>query len=95
MLSKLPDLVNASRFKIFTFTCRYALGGFDGNTMIPSVEIFDPRLETWMVGEPMNHPRGYSAASVVNDSIYMIGGVKFGEEILDNVSVTVILLSCF
>ncbi|KAG5095456.1 hypothetical protein JHK84_051044 [Glycine max] len=64
---------------------RYALGGFDGDKMVPSIEVFDPRLGAWTMGEPMNHCRGYSAAVVVKESIYMIGGVKVGENIVDTV----------
>ncbi|XP_049344242.1 uncharacterized protein LOC125808607 [Solanum verrucosum] len=61
----------------------YALGGYDGSTMVRSTEIYDPRLATWMVGEPMELARGYSAAAVLQDSIYVIGGVKSNEEIVD------------
>ncbi|WMV52189.1 hypothetical protein MTR67_045574 [Solanum verrucosum] len=62
---------------------KYALGGYDGSTMVRSTEIYDPRLATWMVGEPMELARGYSAAAVLQDSIYVIGGVKSNEEIVD------------
>ena len=62
------------------------MGGFDGNTMVPTVEIFDPRLGSWMSGEPMNYLRGYSVSAVVNDTIYVIGGVKDGHNIVDAVS---------
>lgn len=65
--------------------CRYALGGFDGSAMVPSIEIYDPRLGSWMSGEPMKHSRGYLAAAVVKESIYVIGGVKIGDEIVDTV----------
>lgn len=51
--------------------------------MVPSIEIYDPRLETWIIGEPMNHSRGYSAAAVLKESIYVIGGVQSNEEIVD------------
>lgn len=54
--------------------------------MVPSVEVFDPRLGTWVMGETMNHPRGYSAAAVVKESIYVIGGVRVGDNIVDTVS---------
>lgn len=64
----------------------YSLGGFDGVTMVPSVEVFDPRLGKWTVEETtMNHPRGYFAAAVVKDSIYVIGGVNGDETIVDTV----------
>ncbi|KOM25234.1 hypothetical protein LR48_Vigan62s001100 [Vigna angularis] len=63
----------------------YALGGFDGKKMVQSIELFDPRLGAWIMGEPMIHPRGYCAAVVVNESIYMLGGVRIGENIVDTV----------
>jgi kelch-like protein 20 len=67
---------------------RYVLGGFDGETMVSSVEIFDPRLGKWMVEETtMNHARGYFGAAVVQDSIYVIGGVNNGcQTLVDTVS---------
>ncbi|KAJ8533110.1 hypothetical protein K7X08_015999 [Anisodus acutangulus] len=51
--------------------------------MVPSIEIYDPRIGTWMIGEPMNHSRGYSAAAVLKESIYVIGGVQSDEELVD------------
>lgn len=47
--------------------------------MVPSVEIFDPRLGSWIIGEPMDQSRGYSCATVLKDSLYVIGGVKPGD----------------
>ncbi|KAJ0745243.1 putative DCD domain-containing protein NRP [Helianthus annuus] len=70
----------------------YVLGGYDGNggydgkTMLSTVEIYDPRRGSWVFGKPMNNPRGCSAAAVAKDSIYIIGGVKSGDEINDTVS---------
>ncbi|KAK4377608.1 hypothetical protein RND71_003904 [Anisodus tanguticus] len=61
----------------------YAIGGYDGSTMVPSTEIYDPRVGAWMVGEPMEHSRGYSAAVVLKGSIYVIGGVQSDEEVVD------------
>ncbi|KAE9465166.1 hypothetical protein C3L33_02942, partial [Rhododendron williamsianum] len=31
----------------------YALGGYNGAEMVPTVEIFEPRVGSWMMGEPM------------------------------------------
>lgn len=78
-----------SHLQMDVYFCRYALGGFDGSAMVPSVEIYDPRLGSWMPGEPMNHCRGYSAAAVVKDAIYVIGGVKDGDSIAETVSLHV------
>lgn len=65
--------------------CRYALGGFDGTTMTPSVEIYDPRRGEWMAGDPMNQHRGYLAAGVLNESIFVIGGIRTDNEIVEMV----------
>lgn len=54
--------------------------------MVSTVEIFDPRRGSWMIGEPMNYSRGYSVAAVVKETIYVIGGVKDGYNIVDVVS---------
>ncbi|KAG8374458.1 hypothetical protein BUALT_Bualt11G0134300 [Buddleja alternifolia] len=64
---------------------KYALGGYDGIAMVLSVEIYDPRLGTWMTGEPMNQGRGYLAAAVLKESIYAIGGVQTNEEVVDKI----------
>lgn len=53
--------------------------------MIPNVDVFDPRLGAWMMGEPMNHQWGYFVAVVVKESIYVIGEV----EVADNFVYTV------
>lgn len=58
--------------------------------MVSSVETFDPRLGSWIIGEPMNCSRGYSAAAVFDGSIYMIGGVRADESIADTVSATLL-----
>lgn len=65
--------------------CRYALGGYNGAEMVPTVEIFDPRLGSWMLGEPMNNARGYSGAAAIKEKIFVIGGVNESDEILDTV----------
>lgn len=67
------------------YSCRYALGGFDGKEMVSSVEIFDPRLNSWIMGESMNQSRGYAATAVVKEKIYVVGGLRDGDNILDTV----------
>ncbi|XP_049374822.1 uncharacterized protein LOC125839888 [Solanum verrucosum] len=63
----------------------YALGGSDGSQMMPSVEIYDPRRGTWMIGEQMNYSRGYVTASALKESIYVIGGAQSDNEVLDTI----------
>ncbi|KAE9465163.1 hypothetical protein C3L33_02941, partial [Rhododendron williamsianum] len=63
----------------------YALGGYNGAEMVPTVEIFDPRLGLWMLGEPMNYCRGYSGAAAIGEKIFVIGGLNESDKILDTV----------
>lgn len=65
---------------------RYAIGGHDGTTMIPSIEIYDPLLGTWTIGEPMNQGRGYLATAVFKECIFAIGGIDSNEDIVDKVN---------
>ena len=81
---KNPEVKNILLTRNASFD-RYAIGGFDGTKMVPSVEIFDPRLGSWMSGDPINQPRGYAAAAVVKGSIYVIGGLRAGEDMVDSV----------
>lgn len=60
--------------------------------MVSSVEIFDPRVGSWMTGEPMSEQRGYAAAAVLKGSMYIIGGVVSGE-CGDNIIETVSYIS--
>ncbi|KAF4358530.1 hypothetical protein F8388_026144 [Cannabis sativa] len=62
------------------------LGGYNGQNVTSSVEIFDPRNGSWMMGDSMNDSRGYSAAAVIEDTIYAIGGIKGDNENLETVS---------
>ena len=71
---------------LLDFSCRYALGGYDGVQMVPTVEVFDPRIGSWMMGDPMNDSRGYSGAFTIGEKIYVMGGMKDDEEFLDTVT---------
>jgi hypothetical protein len=65
---------------------RYAMGGYDGDKMVSSVEIYDPSLNAWRIGDPMNTPRGYAAAVYLDDSLFLIGGMQSSVQMLDTVS---------
>lgn len=67
------------------YSRRYSLGGYDGEKMVSSVEILDPQFGSWVMGEQMNRPRGYSGAVVIGGKIFVIGGVNDQEEILNSV----------
>lgn len=61
--------------------------------MVSSVEIYDPRLNAWRMGDPMSSPRGYAAAVNLDGSVYLIGGLQSNVLILDTVSNDAVL-SC-
>lgn len=75
-------------FDFYAKLCfRYALGGYDGAQMMSTVEIFDPRANSWMVGEPMSFCRGYSGSVVLQECLYVIAGlVDFKQNLVDKVS---------
>lgn len=73
-----------SSARVYLF-CRYALGGFDGNAMTSTTEIFDPRLGSWMDSESINKARGYFSAAVVNGAIHIIGGFQSDESMAQTV----------
>ncbi|KAM2984074.1 hypothetical protein FF2_009927 [Malus domestica] len=75
----------------------YATGGYDGNSYLNTVDRFDPRERSWTKIASLHSKRschssvvlsekmGYSAAAVVEDTIYVIGGMKDDETIAETV----------
>jgi len=53
-------------------------GGFkkpDGNfQFLKTVEIYDPETDSWETGPDMNQPHDYPAATLVGETIYILGG---------------------
>ena len=64
----------------------YVIGGFDGEQIHSSVEIFNPRTEEWSFGPQLNHARSGVKACVYHDKIFVIGGYD-GIERLKSVEV--------
>ena len=55
--------------------------------MVATVEVYEPRMPSWMMVEPMNYTRGYHSSAVLGGSIFTFGGVKGeADTILDVVS---------
>ncbi|MHC4434778.1 MAG: hypothetical protein ACYS14_07540 [Planctomycetota bacterium] len=52
----------------------YAIGGARGNPGIPTVEEYDPAMDTWTKKADMPMVNGAAATSVVNGRIHAIGG---------------------
>lgn len=51
----------------------YALGGFNGEIRLNSVERYDPTTNQWTLIESMNYVRSDAHACVLNNKIYIIG----------------------
>lgn len=64
--------------------CRYALGGYDGNQMVSTVEVFDHCHSSWMLAESMNNSRGYFSIVVSGDAIYVLGGRQNDGRVLEH-----------
>jgi N-acetylneuraminic acid mutarotase len=54
----------------------YAIGGIRGSSVLASVEEFDPQTNRWRFAAPLPEPLHHSAAAVVDDAIYVIGGYR-------------------
>jgi hypothetical protein len=53
----------------------FAMGGFDGNSILNSVEAYDPRMRNWMELAPMSTPRSSASACASSDGkIWALGG---------------------
>ena len=65
----------------------YAIGGFDGNNIHASVDIYYPSRNEWSTGPRMNIPRKGLKTVVHEDKIYAIGGSNGFELVLQSVEV--------
>lgn len=54
--------------------------------MVPTVEVYEPRVDSWTMVESMNYARGYMGSVALGNTIYAICGMHDSEEILDTVS---------
>ncbi|KAI3898984.1 hypothetical protein MKW92_005454, partial [Papaver armeniacum] len=57
----------------------YAVGGYNGENMVSSVEVFGPRKNSWIVSDEMKEARGYATTAVIGESIFIISGLKDGK----------------
>ncbi len=63
----------------------YVTGGYDGSTVIASVEEYDPASDTWMSKAPMPSNGSDHGSAALGNTIYVIGGSRPGEAILSDV----------
>ena len=53
-----------------------AIGGFDGEAILSSVEAMDGRMKGWVDLAPLNYCRSSSSAALVNDKVVVLGGTS-------------------
>ncbi|XP_039033244.1 F-box/kelch-repeat protein At1g22040-like isoform X2 [Hibiscus syriacus] len=58
--------------------CLYVLGGFSGACTVKNVWRFDPILNAWSEMAPMSTGRAYCKTSILNNKLYVVGGVSQG-----------------
>jgi len=58
--------------------CIYALGGFSKASAMKSVWRYDPVTNSWTEVSPMSVGRAYSKTGVLNNKLYVVGGVTRG-----------------
>jgi N-acetylneuraminic acid mutarotase len=52
----------------------YAMGGYDGKNFLKTVEIYDPKTNSWTTGPSMNSARERFVAGAINKQIYAVAG---------------------
>nr|KYP61127.1 F-box/kelch-repeat protein At1g22040 family [Cajanus cajan] len=58
--------------------CIYALGGFSRASAMKSVWQYDPIKNSWTEASPMSVGRAYSKTGILNNKLYVVGGVTRG-----------------
>lgn len=56
----------------------YVLGGFQGFTVVPAVQVFDTAACAWSMGPDLPKPVHHANAAVVGDTIYVVGAMEGG-----------------
>ncbi len=77
--SQIPLYNNIPRFNHFSPVVDgklYVGGGNDGNGTVATMEMFDPNTGEWTSKKPMPTHRGLAACVVINDNIFVIGGIQ-------------------
>jgi DNA-binding CsgD family transcriptional regulator len=58
----------------------YAIGGVSSEGVTAKVEVYDPQFDTWSTRRSKPTPVGFVSAAVVEDEIYVPGGIGAGVE---------------
>ena len=54
----------------------YAIGGFDGTSLLNYVECYDPRMKSWMEVSPLLCQRSSASCTVHDGKIFVMGGTS-------------------
>eukprot|EP01071_Lankesteria_metandrocarpae_P006171 Lankesteria_metandrocarpae@DN4266_c0_g1_i1.p1 len=54
----------------------FAIGGFDGASILTSVEAYDPRMRSWTLVASLNTARSSAAVAVYGGALYVFGGTR-------------------
>lgn len=72
-------------FAIFTYQSKiYCIGGLTGrgapfaSSVTGAIEVYDPTTNAWEIKKPMPTARAHLEANVINNQIYLIGGMTGG-----------------
>jgi len=68
-----------------------AIGGFGQHGMLSSVEILDLTGGEWTATEGLSEPRAYLSAAVVNDRVFVIGGMDEQQQAISAVEADSVL----
>lgn len=58
--------------------CIYAVGGFSRASAMKSVWLYDPVKNSWTEASPMSVGRAYCKTGILNNKLYVVGGVTRG-----------------
>ncbi len=61
----------------------YAIGGVSNEGVTGKVEVYDPKTDAWTTRRPKPTPVGFVSAVVVQDRIYLPGGLGLGNGFVD------------
>lgn len=60
----------------------YVISGWSNTTNVPDVQIYDPKLNTWLEGTSVPNNSQYkvfgASGTIIDDTIYYAGGARFG-----------------
>ncbi|KAL0912002.1 hypothetical protein M5K25_017943 [Dendrobium thyrsiflorum] len=87
LCSRIPNMITSRGCHSMTVLNEklFVMGGYDGDKMVSTVEIYDPRANAWMPGEPMKCNRGYGASALLGNSVFIIGGIENGENMIETI----------